>query len=67
MKLQVTETKKILGIVVSRKTYNIWRDYLYMNWCWNGDQDGWYDNSVWVTSNGINFNSDKKAIVDIKK
>jgi hypothetical protein len=67
MKIKVTETKKFLGIVVSKKEYYIWRDYLYMNWGDNGNQDGWYEHSTWVTNSGANFNNSKQVIVDIKK
>ena len=40
VKIHVIEKKKFLGITISTKEYDIYKDYLHMNWGWNGESNG---------------------------
>jgi hypothetical protein len=44
---KVTQTTKFLGIVVKRKTWYEYADYLYMNWGWYGEGNAWVDQEDW--------------------
>lgn len=46
-------TKKFLGIKL--KTWYEYQDNIYMNWGWDGDQNGWIDNESWP-----NFNNQRQ-------
>jgi len=55
MSWKVTKTTKFLGIKVKTETWYEYADYIYMNWGWDGNTNGWYEQSNW-TAGGINVN-----------
>lgn len=57
-----TQTKKILGITVSTKTWYEYMDTFYMNWGWNGSGNGWVDVEDWSSSG---FNYDRQLYYDL--
>lgn len=60
VKIHVIEKKKFLGITISTKEYDIYKDYLHMNWGWNGESNGYYEHTDWKT-----FGTTKKAVINI--
>ena len=60
VKIHVIEKKKFLGITIKTKEYDIYKDYLHMNWGWNGESNGYYEHTDWKT-----FGITKKAVINI--
>lgn len=54
-----TVRRKVVGVVVS--TWTEYDDMLYMNWGWNGDSNGWYNENDF----GGTYNYERKLYVNL--
>ncbi len=60
MSWKITKTTKFLWWKTKVETWYEYSDYLYMNWGWSGDGNGWYECNDWK-----NYTSEKSMYVNL--